>query len=160
MQVCGFSGTNDHRQLLPFQVRPKHPRDSSTQATDGHMISVLMRPGKCRFERLLNIKPTLLSADCSYQEPSRILNDDVTHSQSQNMLAMNSSKGHKAATAFYSGSLHGEQLLDAVVHLGTHALIDAGVQLWYFFWLAWNAATDAVCFLSVLLDCHVVVVFF
>jgi hypothetical protein len=126
MQVCGFSGTNDHRQLLPFQVRPMHPKDASTQATDGHMISVLMRPGKSRFKRLLNIKNTLLSVDCSFQESSRSLDDVVTNSQPQNMLAM---KGHKAATASDLGSLHGEQLLDAVVHLGTHALIDAGVQL-------------------------------
>jgi hypothetical protein len=129
MQVCGFSGTNDHRQLLPFQVTPKHPRDASTQATDGHMISVLMRPDKCRFKRLLNAKNALLSGDCGHLEPSRSLGGAVTRSQSQNRLSM---KDHKVATATASGALHGQQLLDAVVHLGTHALIDAGVHFWLF----------------------------
>ena len=51
-QVCGFSGTNDQRQIVPFSVAPLHAAAAATRGTDGKMVHVLSRPGKCTFEAL------------------------------------------------------------------------------------------------------------
>ena len=46
LQVCGFSGTNDTRWLLPFSVETQAAEKAATGGTDGNNILTLLRPGK------------------------------------------------------------------------------------------------------------------
>jgi hypothetical protein len=52
IQVAGFSGTNDNEPLLPLTVKCMPSEDSHIQATDGLMLCVLARHGKCTFTPL------------------------------------------------------------------------------------------------------------
>ena len=45
-QVCGFSGTNDTRWLLPFAVETQRAEGAATLATDADNIATLLTPGK------------------------------------------------------------------------------------------------------------------
>jgi hypothetical protein len=54
MQVAGFSGTNDNEPLLPLTVKYMSSEDKHIQATDGRMVCVINRPGKCTFTPLIS----------------------------------------------------------------------------------------------------------
>lgn len=140
VQVCGFSGTNDNRQLLPFSVKPEHPEDTATQGTDGKMVDVLATPGKCRFLRLadaadaapLRLRLGSASGDaaatngqCSGGMEGLLLQDAALEGSTSGQVNGASDAGalSRAASA---GAYHGKRLLDLVVLLGVHALIDAG----------------------------------
>ncbi|GLI61980.1 hypothetical protein VaNZ11_004546, partial [Volvox africanus] len=56
-QVVGFSGTNDNHRLLPLQVRQADIPDSALRATNGKMLSVILK-------HTLGFN-TLLPEDCS-----------------------------------------------------------------------------------------------
>ena len=140
VQVCGFSGTNDNRQLLPFSVKPEFPEDTATQGTDGKMVDVLATPGKCRFLRLadaaeaaphrLRLGPSNGAATNGHVsggggEMERALLQDAAREGSA-ALQNGASDGGAVARAASAGAYHGKRLLDLVVLLGVHALIDAG----------------------------------
>ena len=52
VQVTGFSGTNDNEPLLPLTVKVMPSKDKHIQGTDGRMLCLLARPGKCRVTAL------------------------------------------------------------------------------------------------------------
>lgn len=110
MQVCGFSGTNDNRQLLPFSVKAEHPAHAGTRGTDGKMVGLLATPGKCTYRRL---------SDDAAAVPLRLGAGGAGATAAHG-------KGGDPAKGAAASAYHGKRLLDAVVQLGVHALIDAG----------------------------------
>ena len=52
VQVCGFSGTNDSRWLLPFSVEAQEAAGKATKATDGKNVLTLLQPGKLTVTQL------------------------------------------------------------------------------------------------------------
>lgn len=53
-QVAGFSGTNDNQPLLPLTVKAMPSKEIHIQATDGRMLCLLARSGKCKVMPLRN----------------------------------------------------------------------------------------------------------
>jgi hypothetical protein len=67
IQVAGFSGTNDNEPLLPLTVKCMSSEDTHIQATDGRMLCMLTRPGKCTFTPL--VKTQAQDSDNAQQKP-------------------------------------------------------------------------------------------
>ena len=131
--MCGFSGTSDNRQLLPFSVKPEWPEDAATQGTDGKMVILLTTAGKCKFMRLADVAQATLGTLRRHSLGTAATATDGLHLDAQAQAGAHGARNGIAAPPAGSNAsdaaapaYHGSQLLDAVVLLGVHALIDAG----------------------------------
>lgn len=130
--MCGFSGTNDNRHLLPFTVVPLHASGAATRGTDGKMVHVLSRPGKCTFESLLD--PTAGHRGASAAalgappQAANVASERAALGPPADSPE-NARQPSKAVGTATGGAYHGAQLLKRVVQLGADALIDAGALL-------------------------------
>jgi hypothetical protein len=91
------------------------------------MVSVLMREKKCFFLQLSAAKkPEQRRRLIDFLSATLLKN--VSGSGGGNGSAqVDAARGGATNTASGTGAYHIQQLLDAVVHLGAHALIDAGM---------------------------------
>lgn len=121
MQVAGFSGTNDKEPVLPLTVKAMASEDARIQATNGHMLCTLARPGKCTVKQLLNNKcktqccETLL--DLVLKEGARALIDAGAPASPVLLLHTSLALKCKLAYALYSMKV----VMDERAHWpGTH----------------------------------------